>query len=278
MKRALLDLKNQISSFKKPNSISEEKWNDFTQNTTVALMAGGVSSRFQEVSKDEKTNKNVFTLPNGDTMIEMAIKMYRDAGINNFVALVYHAAGSVEELLGNGSKYGVKITYSHDPKQPVGKGGAVLNALLNGSIPRNHNLIVHNPDDVIVNYEGSFPKDIAVGHLNGVEQGKMGTVVVVEGTPYSFTGMKVVNSEITQIEMYPTIPIPTHIGVTVFSPEVYNYFEKIFDLTKKNDFEKVLFPILSKENKLYAVSIPSDAWIAVNNAKSYTKLAKLLEG
>ena len=225
---------------------------------------------------EQASHKNSFQLPNGDTMLELAIKRYRDAGVKNFVALVYHEAKSVEELLGDGSKLGVNITYSYDPEKPVGKGGAVLNALLNGSIPRDKHLIVHNPDDVIIDYEGSFPRDIAAGHLDGVGKGNTATVVVVEETPYAFTGMKVVDSQVEQIEMYPMIPIPTHIGVTIFSPDAYDLFENQFNLEEKQDFEKVLFPILAEEKKLYVTSVPAHTWLAVNNPKTFKKLLEHL--
>lgn len=89
--------------------------------------------------------------------------------------------------------------------------------------------------------------------------------------------MKIDNGKVTQIEMYPMVPIPTHIGVTVFSPKSFKYFDKLFYLDKKSDFEKVLFPILSKKRELYAVAIPNECWLAVNNLKVYKQLVAYLE-
>jgi len=42
-------------------------------------MAGGESSRYAAVLNGKKVTE-CHELPNGDTMIEMAIRMYRDAG------------------------------------------------------------------------------------------------------------------------------------------------------------------------------------------------------
>lgn len=277
MKKALKELKKKISHIKKPKKISDREWNDFVKNTTVVLMAGGESLRFSEVTKEVAVNKNAFSLSNGDSMIEMTIRMYRDAGFKNFTALLYHHADSIENLLGDGSKLGVSVRYSYDPGMPVGKGGAIKNALVNGSIPKNHHIIIHNPDDVILDFPGSFPRHIVEGHLHGKRKNTLATVVVVEGTPYSFTGMKIVGNVVEQIEMYPMIPIPTHIGVTVMSPNSYSYFDKHFDLKQKADFESVLLPVLAKKSLLGAVSIPAGTWIAVNNAKSYKELLKRLE-
>jgi len=277
MKTALKALKKRMIRIKKPKKVSDKIWNDFVDNTTIVLMAGGESSRFSEVIKGTGVNKNAFRLPNGDSMIEMTIRMYKNAGFKNFVASVFHDATSIEEILGDGSKYGVNIRYSYDPEIPVGKGGAIKNAILNGSIPINHYCIIHNPDDVIVGFDADFPKHIVAGHIHGKGKKALATVVVVEETPYTFTGMKIVNNIVKQIEMYPLIPIPTHIGVTILSPETYPYFDKHFDLGKKADFESVLLPILAKKNLLSAVSIPAGCWIAVNNVKSYKELIKRLE-
>ena len=274
MKKALENLKKEIASFATPKRISDEKWKEFSDNCVVALMAGGMSKRFSSVSSGE--NKNSFKLPNGDTMIEMTIRMYRDAGIKNFVALLFYKGEDIEKLLGDGSKFDVNISYSYDPEKPVGKGGAVRHALDNGSIPRDKYLIVHNPDDVIVDRVKEFPRLIAEGHLDGEEKGALGTVVTVSETSHPYTGMKVKEGMVTEIDMYPVIPIPTHIGVTVFSPEVYPLFEELFDLSKKSDFEKVLFPVLSEKNQLSAVKITFGSWIAVNNPKSYEQLLKVL--
>ena len=256
--------------------MKNEQYKNFMDNCVVALMTGGESSRFKEVEGASDTHKNSFKLPNNDTMLEMAIKMYKDAGIKNFVALVYYEADTIKDLLGDGSKLGINISYSYDPGHPVGKGGAVKNAILNGSIPNNKNLIVHNPDDVIINYKGSFPGDIIAEHIQGTLRGNISTVVVVEETPYAFTGMKICNGQVSQIDMYPMVPIPTHIGVTIFSPESFEYFDKLFNLNKKSDFEKILFPILAEEKKLYAVAIPNECWLAVNNLKAYRGLVNHL--
>ena len=275
MKKALKELKKKISRVQKPKKINDKTWSEFLDNSTVVLMAGGESSRFSEVTKGASINKNAFTLPNGETMIEMAIKMYHDAGFRNFVASVFHNATSIEEVLGDGSRLGVSIKYSYDPEKPVGKGGAIKNAIINGSIPESHYCIIHNPDDVIIGFEKEFPKYIVSGHLQ--DSKAFATVVVVESTPYTYSGMKIINNIVHQIEMYPEIPIPTHIGVTVLSPQSYQFFKKHFDLNKKADFESVLLPIFAKKRLLKAVSIPKDCWIPVNNAKNYKELLRRLE-
>ena len=265
----------KIASFHDPQAIDDTEWQDFVDTTTVALMAGGESSRFSSVLDGVQANKSAFELPNGDTMIEMCIRMYKDMGFKNFVALVFHNAHSVEDRLGDGSQLGVKISYSYDPEIPVGKGGAVLNALENGSIPESHNLIVANPDDVVLHFP-EFPRYISEAHIEGMKQGAIATAVLGLGQAYHSTGMMVVDNKVVDTKMYPFIPVPAHVGITLFSPAAYQYFRQNFSLTEKSDFENILFPILAEEGKLWSAGLTKGLWIAVNDAKSYKQLVSEL--
>ncbi len=277
MKVALENFRNAIYSPGESAQISNAELQQFAKNCVVALAVGGEGSRLKAATESMQVHKTALRLPSGDTMTERTIRMYRDAGFSNFVALVFHHAQSVIDVLGDGSHLDVHITYSHDPEHPVGRGGAIRNALDNGSISRTKNLIVHNPDDQIIKYEGNFPRDIVAGHLAGVRKGMLATAIVVDGTPYTYTGMKIDHGIVEQIEMYPFIPIPTHVGVTVFSPGVYDYFTQLFDLTKKIDFESVLFPILANERQLYSFTIPGRCWLSVNDPKALAKLIELIQ-
>ena len=58
-------------------------------------------------------------------------------------------------------------------------------------------------------------------------------VVVVPETPYEFSGMKVVNNKVTEIEMYPKVPIPAPVGINVLFQKVYKYFNDLFNYEQK---------------------------------------------
>jgi NDP-sugar pyrophosphorylase family protein len=276
LQKELDRLASRIASFHEPKPVSNKAWKAFTDKAVVALMAGGESSRFSAVLENKVIHKNAHVLPNGDTMIEMAIRLYKEAGIKKFVALVYHNAHSIEERLGDGAALEVEIVYSHDPEQPVGKGGAIRNALENGSIPEDCYLIVANPDDVVLGFS-EFGRYIGEAHLEGEAKGMLATPVLAMGQASPATGMMVVDNAVMDTQMYPFIPVPAHVGITVFSPAVLPRFRKLFSLTERTDFEQVLFPILSKEKKLWSVGLARGTWIAVNDLKTYKQLVKALE-
>lgn len=269
-------LSKKIASFKEPSNASEKEWQEFSSNAVVALMVGGESSRYAAVLNGKKIQKNAHVLPNGDTMIEMAIRMYRDAGISKFVALVYHHAHSIQDRLGDGAGLGVSIDYCQDPDPPAGKGGAIRNAIEQGYIPLDKNLIVANPDDVILNFPGSFVRFIGGAHIEGVKKGMLATAVLAPGQAYASTGMMVVNNKIVDTQMYPFIPVPAHVGITIFSPKILHRFKKLFSLKEKSDFEQILFPLLAKEGKLWSAGLTKGMWIAVNDLKSYKTLTEML--
>jgi NDP-sugar pyrophosphorylase family protein len=269
-------LGSHIASFHEPPQLPDDEWKNFADNTVVALTAGGESSRFSPVLAGKQVQKSVFELPNGDTMMEMTIRMYRDAGIKKFVALVFHNAHTTEERLGDGSALGVEIKYSYDPEQPVGRGGAIRNALESGVIPENANLIVANPTDMFVDFPGSFPRYIAAAHIEGVKRGMLATPVLALGQNSPWTGMMVTDNVVTDTKMFPFIPVPSHVGVTVFAPEVFTMFNELFSLTEKSDFEPVLFPVLTGKKKLWSAGLTKGRWIQVKDPKGYKELLSQL--
>lgn len=138
--QALDQLKTQLCDVIETPKLTQEEFDKVKKNYKIVLMAGGESSRFKEVPGSTATNKSAFTLPNGDTMIEMTIRMYAEAGLKDFLILVYHHASSIIDLLGSGDKYGVNIDYCFDPEKPVGKGGAIRNAYEKGHLKKRKSL------------------------------------------------------------------------------------------------------------------------------------------
>lgn len=270
------ELSQKIAIFTESPKVSNEEWDEFTAKSVVALMAGGESTRYAAALEGKKIQKAAHELPNGDTMIEMTIRAYRDAGIKNFVALVYHNAHTVEDRLGDGASLGVQIKYCQDPEPSAGKGGAVRNALDNGYIPENSNLFVANPDDVVLNFPGSYVRFIGEAHIAGQKKGMLATAVLAPGQAYHSTGMMVVGNEVVDTQMYPMIPVPAHIGISVFSPSILPRFKELFDLAEKSEFEQVLFPLLAQEKKLWAAGMDKGTWIAVNDLKTYKQLVNML--
>jgi NDP-sugar pyrophosphorylase family protein len=270
------EIEKEFRSYSKEINCSEDELKHFKENTTIALTVGGLGQRTSEIKGMQEINKNAYELPNHKSIVEMAIELFRESGYKNFVALVFHKAETIIEQLNDGSQFGVNITYSYDPDYPVGRGGAILNALKNETIARDTNLVVYNPSDVILNYPGDFANDLVKAHISNTKREVIATMVATPAFEAQYSCMRLENSVVTDLEFHPMIPIPTHMGVSILSPEVYSYLDKYIDLSKKCDFEKVIFPVLAKEGKLGATEIPQECWYPVKDAKTLEKLEEAL--
>jgi len=277
MIKGFQEIQDEFRSYDNNIQCTEEELTNFQDNSVVALTVGGLGQRTSEIKGMQEINKNAYELSNGKSIVEMAIELFKKSGYKNFVALVFHKAETIIEELGDGSHLGVNIKYSYDPEHPVGRGGAILNALMNNTIEKNQNMIVYNPSDVILNYKGDFVNNIVKAHVSNTKKGVIATMVNTPGFEAQYTCMRLEDSIVTDLEFHPMIPIPAHMGVSILSPEVYTYLDKYIDMSKKCDFEKVIFPILAKEGKIGATEIPQECWFPVKDAKTLEKLEEALK-
>ena len=114
-------------------------------------------------------------------------------------------------------------------------------------------------------------------HLEGLEHGALATAAVAPGQPYDSSGMMINGNRVVDTELYPFIPVPAHIGTTVFDPAVLPRFRELFNLDEKTEFERVLLPLLAREKKLWAAGLTEGTWLAVNDLKAYKTLVAMLE-
>ena len=90
------------------------------------ILAAGKGKRFGEVTKI--TPKPLIKL--GDiTLIEHNILLLEKNGFNEIIINVSHLSDLIIDFLGNGSKYGVNISYSVEKPEPLETGGGIIKAL-----------------------------------------------------------------------------------------------------------------------------------------------------
>lgn len=257
------------------DNITDEELQNFKKNVLVVLPAGGRGTRLQNVTMGD-INK-VMIRPSDKTLIEMCIEMYSKAGLKNFLVLIAFKGEKLKEYLGDGKDFGVNISYSKEPGL-LGTGGAILNALLNDAFDKKKTIIVHNSDDIIYGFKGSFPDQILKAHLSGLKNGCIATAVCAPGMNHQFSAMLIENNVVTDFTMYPFIYLPTHIGISILDPKIYPYFEKMINEEgiPRFSFEETIMPGLSKEKKLYSTLIPNENWFIVNDLKGLEKLKEAM--
>ena len=275
----MAELRDRVNTEDTETTVTRDEIEELIAKTVVVMPAGGKGTRIRAETQSDGINKVMIKIDGERSMIEKAIEDYAEIGIDKFVILTGFLADKVEEHLGDGSRWGVEIKYSQDPDgRKVGSGGAILNALNNGTLDDSLISIVHNPDDVIVGMGQDYGEVFLEGHLKGRKNGCIATFVVVPVTPFQYSGMIIEKGKVRDITKYPLIAIPAHTGITVFDPGVYKYFRRLISLDVESSFENVICPVLAKESRLFAVSIPSESWIPINDLKGLeTALSKILK-
>lgn len=249
--------------------VDEAQVHEFIHNTVCLIPCGGESKRMAD---GKGRHKSTLTLPDGRSILEWTISSYAQWGIKRFVLLVGFYADSVYESVASLDAGDFSIVFSEDPAEGVGRGGAVKHAIESGAVAETENMLVHNSDDVLVNYPGNFLVDVCKTHIQTEALGGLATAVISNETKLPYSCMYIKSGRVISMADAPNVPIPTHVGITVFSPAVQQTFLDMFSYDKKQDFEKVIFPHLAELEKLYTYKIAKRYWYPVNNPKEYAKL------
>lgn len=257
--------------------LSDLAWSKVAQSIQVVFPAGGESKRLRGVMK-KGYNKVTMPLPNGDTMLEYNIRMYRDAGIRDIILLVANSSDSVRRIIGDGSTLNVRVTYSKEPEEGLAKGGAIRLALEEQAIDTSKYMIVHNAGDIFFGYPGNIPREIVSHHLAFEKMGSIATLVTAPMSLVQGSSLQIKKGYVTHINFEPYLPMPYHTNATIFSPSVYPYFLKLFPLGQKAEFETVLFPYLALRKKLTAMKIDNKYSLQVKTEKQWQQLLKLFSG
>jgi len=273
------EIRSRINTEDTTIKIDPHEVEELIQNTVVVMPAGGKGTRIREQTHSEGMNKVMISIDGTESMIEKTVREYSEIGIKKFTVLTGFLAEAVENHLGDGSRWGVDISYSRDPDgRKVGNAGAILNALQNGAIDDSMTSIVHNPDDLIVGLSRPYGELILEGHIKSTKKGGIATFIVVPETPFQYSGMIIKEGRVLDVTKYPPIAIPAHTGITVFAPEVNSYFRKLVSLDVESSFENVICPVLTKECKMFASNIPPENWIPVNDLKGIEKARQMMIG
>ena len=90
------------------------------------ILAGGRGTRLGRLTEDlPKALVDVAGRP----FLEYQLELLRTGGVREIVLCVGYLGSVVERAIGNGSRLGLAIRYSHDGPEPLGTAGAVRNAL-----------------------------------------------------------------------------------------------------------------------------------------------------
>lgn len=252
-----------------------KKWyDDLVDRTQVVVVAGGKAKRLgMDVPK-------CLLEISGKKLIDMTIEALAKEGFRDFVLMLGHKADMVIDHVGDGSRYGIKVTYSVDPENAIGwgKGKAFKHALVNSKIDTSKRSLVVFPDDIVL--EDRVFSRLLMHHADSMRKNATSaTIVLVPGTEYPYGVAEVDgNGIIRKFTEKPLVNVATSIGMYAFEPDTYDIIRDRIDLSHPGpvEFESIVLPHLASESRLASMFIETKNWVPINTVKEYEHAVKVL--
>src|SRR4051812_14895142 len=92
----------------------------------IAILAGGLATRLRPTT--EKIPKALITVA-GEPFLAHQLRLLKKSGLRKVVLCVGYRGEMIEEGFGDGTNFGMELSYSHDGPELLGTGGALKKAL-----------------------------------------------------------------------------------------------------------------------------------------------------
>lgn len=205
----------------------------------AVLLAGGKGTRMGDLTKE--IAKPMLKV-GGKPLLEHQINLLKRYHINDIIILVNHLKDGIISYFGDGSNWGVQITYYEEP-QPLGTTGGVkeVQHLL------TEDFIVFYADVMINMHLGRFLS------FHKRKESECTLVVHPNDHPYDSDLVETdINHRISRFYPKPHkegeyLPNMVNAGAYIFSPSIFNFIEK----GKKADFGREVFPAIYDKIKMF---------------------------
>lgn len=203
----------------------------------VVIMAGGLGTRLRPLTDDcPKPLLEVGDQPILETIIEGFITH----GFHRFYLSVNYKSGMIEDYFGDGSDWGVDITYLHEEER-LGTAGPL-------------SLLPERPDDSLIVMNGDLLTKLNFAHLLDYhrDQDAIATMCVREHeTQVPYGVIETEEQRMTGIEEKPTERYFVNAGIYVLEPETLDLVpeNEFFDMTElyesliEQEAEATVFPV-----------------------------------
>jgi NDP-sugar pyrophosphorylase family protein len=199
----------------------------------------------------------------GKPILEYTIEMLRDAGIRTIIINVGHRGEKIEEYFGDGSRFGVSITYAHE-RRPEGTAGPLR--LVEKQLRGSPFLLVYG--DVLIELN---LHDLIDFHL---EEGGEATLAITSvPDPADFGVVRVHGAKVVEFLEKPPdsrrLSRLVNTGVYVMDPAILKRIPKQGHTMLETD----VFPALAKERKLNGFLFEGQ-WFDVGTPEIYERVLK----
>ena len=223
----------------------------------AVVMAGGFGTRIQPLTNSRP--KPMLPIINKPRM-EHTMMTLKDLGITEFIVLLYFKPEIIKDYFGDGSDFGIKITYVV-PDDDYGTAGAVK--LAEEYIGDDNFIIISG--DLVTDFD--FQK---IFDYHAEKKSKLTITLTSVDNPLEF-GVVMANEE-GKIEKFLEKPSwgevfsdTINTGIYIIEPEILKYIPR----NENYDFSKDLFPSLMREGIDLMAGYAEGYWRDVGNPESY---------
>jgi choline kinase len=233
------------------------------------IIAAGQGSRLHSITNG---NPKPLTHLLGLSLIERVMLGAKEAGVHDFVMVIGYLGDKIRAKLGDGSKYGAKITYIENDEWQKGNGISVLKAKELLSRNNNEKFFLLMSDHI---FESKVLQDLKKMNL---EEDKC--ALVVDKAPEKHidldeaTKVKIENGHIVKIGKNLKDYNGVDCGVFLLTPSIFEALEE----SRKNGDETLSggIRILGKNGKVKTLDIKDHFWIDVDTENDYLEARKIL--
>lgn len=219
----------------------------------VFLMAGGFGTRLRPLTNNcPKPLLKVGDKP----ILEITLLNFIKSGFVNFYISTHFMPEMIIEHFGDGSKWGVNITYVHE-EQPLGTGGAL--GLLPKDVPKLPLIMMNG--DVLTNI--NFQKLLDF-HNNESADASMCVREYEYQIPYGVIQGQ--DGKITSMEEKPTQLFHINAGIYVVNPEIISQVK----VNEKVDMPTLLERKISQQGNIMMFPI-HEYWLDIGRMEDYKK-------
>lgn len=181
------------------------------------IAAGGRGTRLRPIT----TNRNKHTIPLANqTMIELAVKKLAKAGIKNIGIVINSGDSELEPILGDGSQYGVELTYI----EQIGGALGVAHVILSGrEFLGEDDFVFYLGDNIILGEVKDFIDTFYSQKLNAL------LALSAVSDPGRFGVPRIENNRIIEVIEKPENPPSQYAvaGIYVYDKNIHSIIENL---------------------------------------------------
>jgi NDP-sugar pyrophosphorylase family protein len=222
------------------------------------IIAGGQGERLRPLTDDRPKN---MVLVAGRPVVDWQLGWLRENGVTDVVFLCRYLAHVLEDHVRDGSRFGLRVQYSHE-REPLGRGGALK--LGWELVPPGEEYVIACNSDILTDQPLT---PVLEEHL---ERGAAATIMLAAlRSPFGIVDVAD-DGRVLSFREKPLLPYWVNAGVYVLSPAFFGL------LPETGDHETTTFPALAEQGKLFAFK--SEAyWRPVDSIKDITEAEKELQ-